>query len=190
MKRILDIGAADSPDKRATDAIDIQVSSAEVKRAKRKSKKLMTYYKGDFKHPPKEMKHEFDAVVSHFTDGALMGKSASKALNYITKDDATIEIEVGLEEATPIVQMLHEANFKILSIEAKNIPAIAPALGHIAGTVVIKAVKKTGLKGISFWSPPIRIQLPNRGQCKKARVTKHRRTNMSHKIHPRLQGVK
>jgi hypothetical protein len=158
--RVLDIGAADIPDKRATDAVDIQVSPSEIRRAKKKSKKLQNYYEGDFKHPPKEMKHQFDNVVAHFADKAMVGKSASKALDFVTKDNATAEIEAGIGKATEIVQTLHDADFKTLSIEAKEILAVAPALGDIAGTVVIKAHKKEGVKDTTI--SPITITLPHR----------------------------
>ena len=192
-KRILDIGASDNPDKRATDAVDIEVSINEAERAKKKSPKLTNYYESDFRHPPEELKHEFDGVVSHFSMNALQGKLASKALDFVTKDNATAEIETNIGEATEIVQTLHDANFKTLSVEAKEIPAIAPALGDIAGKVVIKAIKKKRSKEKSPYPMPIKLTLPYNRQRKKVKdvkVARHRRHLISRNSMPTLRIIR
>jgi hypothetical protein len=169
-KKILDIGAGDNPDKRATHAVDESLSLKELKTAKKKAPKLVQYYEGDFRHPPKEMKGEFDKVVSHFAPAALEGKSASRALDYVTKDNATAEIEVGLDNAPKVVQILHDANFKVSSVEATQIPTVIPALGVVGGDVTIKAEKRKGYGKVSFYERPVRVKLPHRRQDKKGRM--------------------
>jgi hypothetical protein len=172
-KKILDIGAGDNPDKRATHAVDELVTPKELKTAEGKSKKLEEYYEGDFRHPPKEMKQEFDAIISHFAPSAFEGKSASKALDYITKDDATAEIEVGISDAPKIVQVLHNAGFKILSIEAKEIPSVIPATKSVGGDVVIKAEKRKRGKEKSYYADPVKVRMPSRKISKQRRIIKH-----------------
>jgi len=176
-KKILDIGAGSNPDKRATDAIDESITPAEIKTAKKKSKKLEQYHKGDFRHPSKEQKQVFDKVVSHFAPDALEDKSASKALDYVTKEDATAEIEVGISDAPQIVQVLHDADFKTTSVEATSIPYVTPASGIITGNVTIKAEKKEGYGEKAYYPMPIRIKLPCRKQSQRTKLTKRHKNS-------------
>ena len=158
-KKVLDIGAADNPDKRATDAIDDFVSNKEIKKAMAASPNLDEYYKGDIKHPDKEMKGKYDMVVAHFVP-AMSDKATSKALDYVTKDNATAEIETSISDAPAILSVLHNAEFKVTEVKAKEIPSIVPALKIIGGNVVIKAHKVEGQKELPNY--PVEIIVPCR----------------------------
>ena len=174
-KKVLDIGAADNPDKRATDAIDNFVSAKEIAKAKSASSRLEEYHKGDIKHPDKEMKGKYDAVVAHFVP-AMSEKATSKGLDYVTKDNATAEIETGTEEAPAVVNVLHNADFKVTEVSAKTIPSIVPALNHIGGTVVIKAYKVEGQRELPNY--PIKISIPCRHRATPKPVRRKISTNI------------
>jgi hypothetical protein len=142
---ILDVGAGDRPMPEATHAIDTE-------KPKKIPKRLKEYHVGDFQNPPKDWKGKFDKIVSRAALGTPSDeyieyfkspKKTGKALDFVTKPNATLEIETANEYTPEVRRILKASKFEITAIEAARGPhggVVVDAHGNPAG-VVIKATK-------------------------------------------------
>jgi hypothetical protein len=148
-KLVLDIGAGTSPLPEATHAID-QISPAELDKTltgekfHKKYPKVQQYKVANVKSPPKEWEGKFDSIVSRSAlgGGGLEGKAMSKALNFLTKPNATIKVYgIGLSEIQDIDKLLSDAGFTITKIETKEEASWIPALNTVSGGAIIYGQK-------------------------------------------------
>ena len=148
-KLVLDIGAGTNPLSEATHAID-QISPSELDKTltgekfHRKYPKVQQYKVGNAKSPPKEWEGKFDAIVSRSAlgGGGLEGKAMSRALDFLTKSNATVKIYgLHISDIPDIDKLLSGGRFTITKIETKGNQQWIPALNVVSGDVTIYAQK-------------------------------------------------
>jgi hypothetical protein len=143
---ILDVGAGDNPMHGATHAID----TGKPKLASRR--RVKEYHIGDFQNPPNDWRGKFDKIVSNAALGTPSDedieyfKSPSKtgkALDFVTKPDATLEIQTGTEYLPNVQRILKYSHFYVKSIEPTRGPhggILINSRGHPTD-ITIKAKK-------------------------------------------------
>jgi len=135
---VLDIGAGDNPQPEATHAID-------VNKPVKVPTSIEEYRVQSFLHPPKEWKGKFDKVVSEAALGAsdsLEGSvSAGKALDFVTKPNATLKANVDISSLKPLMHILDASSFGVTKISAKEVPAWVFPRKDVAGEIIVEAEK-------------------------------------------------
>ena len=142
-KLVLDIGAADNPFPEATHAIDMIEPDITPDFLHKKYPNIQQYKIGNVNKPPKEWKGKFDKVVSRGAMGgsALTGIATSRAIDFLTKTDATARIHTTISWIPSVDRMLSNAGFTITRILTTEQTTWIPALGEISADTIIYAQK-------------------------------------------------
>lgn len=188
-KFTLDIGAADSPAKEATHAMDILEPDISVEEFKKKNPHIKEYWIAALSDPPKEAKGKFSHIISRHALAAFEDTKASKGLAFLSTPDATAEITVDLNDLSTVTKTLHEAGFEITQIKTIEQPAWVPVFDDVKAHTIIYAkrgLKPSQSKYLEMWDNelvrfpiPIRQEYGQRSKGSKSKSKSRQKATVS-----------